>query len=126
VFDEQSAASQSPSAASDTSPLAVCRQQPGVEFAIAWPEGKPSQFETRGHDNPVQLAAWGSDTLDRFRELGDRLRAGALQRVFCRGPQGNVALAQVPQHELCLGWHHSRTVAEMRATTDELVMQWAS
>jgi CheY-like chemotaxis protein len=126
TLDEQSAAASSQSSPADTSPLAVCRRQPGVEYAVAWPEGKPAHFETRGHDNPAQLASWGSDTLERFRDLGDRLRAGALERVLCRGPLGNVALAPVAGQELCLGWHHSRSTADMRTTTNEMVTQWAS
>ena len=125
-LDEQCAAANSRTSPPDTSPLAVCRRQPGVEFALAWPEGEPAQFETRGHDNPAPLASWGSDALERFRELGDRLRAGALERVLCRGPMGNVALVPVVGHALCLGWHHSRSMSDMRATTNEMVTQWVS
>jgi hypothetical protein len=72
------------------------------------------------------MAEWSKSTLARFRELGERLHAGAIEDVQCMGPQRHVALAHQDQTEFCVGWKHTLTHGQVREMTKKVLSLWAS
>src|SRR5437588_11810177 len=86
------------------SPLSQISQIEGIEFVLAMKPGEDKQDIARGLENPERMAAWARQTLSAFRDLGDRLHAGQLDRVDGVGPQRNVTLAAHSDTEFCLGW----------------------
>ncbi len=81
-------------ARSADSPLAQLTQVEGVEFVLTMKPGGDSKRVSRGLENPERMAAWSRKSLERFRELGERLHAGALEEIVGLGPQRHVALAR--------------------------------
>src|SRR5947209_5673859 len=75
------------------SPLSQISQIEGIEFVLAMKPDEDKQDVARGLENPERMAAWARQTLSAFRDLGDRLHAGQLDRVDGVGPQRNVTLA---------------------------------
>src|SRR5258706_6064319 len=75
------------------SPLSQISQIEGIEFVLAMKDGEDKHDVARGLENPERMAQWAKETVARFRELGDRLHAGGLERIEGLGPQRNVTLA---------------------------------
>lgn len=84
--------------------LAKLSQIEGIEFVLALHPGPEGARAARGLENPEPVAAWTRDSLARFRQLGERLNAGAIEEVEAMGAQRNVALACQGDTELCVGW----------------------
>ncbi len=99
---------------------------PGVEFVMAFKPGAEKSFDARGLDNPQPLADWSRQNLERFRSLGDRLRAGLLDQVEAFGPQRNVALTQHGKTDFCVGWKHDTATREMRESMVKMLALWVS
>ncbi len=108
------------------SSLAALMRQQGVEFALELNAADAKQFESHGLENPEPMAAWTRQTMERFHSLGNRLRAGQLDQIVCTGPQRHVALAPRGEKEICVGWHHTGSAAQIRKTMEGVLNQWAS
>src|SRR2546430_269795 len=105
---------------SAVSPLSQISQIEGIEFVLAMKPGEDTHDVARGLENPERMAAWARQTLSAFRELGDRLHAGQLDRVDGLGPQRNVSLAAQNETEFCLGWKTSMKSDQMREMTKKV------
>jgi CheY-like chemotaxis protein len=108
------------------SPLSQISQIEGIEFVLAMNPGEEKQDVARGLENPERMSLWARQTLTSFRELGDKLHAGALDRVDCLGPQRNVSLAWQNETEFCLGWKNTMKIDQMREMTKKVFGLWAS
>jgi len=107
------------------SPLAHLAEIDGVEFAVAMRADQPKQMESRGLENPERMAAWAKQTLERFRNLGDQLQAGALQQIEGRGPQRQVTLASQGKIDFCIGWKYSLDREQIRELRKRVLALWA-
>lgn len=108
------------------SPLAVIARYPGVEFALVMRTAGDKKFEARGLDNPQPVADWGRLTLEQFRALGERLRAGPLHEMEGLGSQRHVSLAPYDNRDFCIGWQHSMSVDQIEESMKKLFSLWAS
>jgi CheY-like chemotaxis protein len=108
------------------SPLAALSRLPGVEFALVLKPGAEPAFEARGLENPVPVADWGRKTLEQFRALGERLQAGPLQQMDGFGPNSNVALAPGESVDLCVGWEHAMSAAQLQESMKKVLALWES
>ena len=108
------------------SPLAALSQVEGVEFVLAMKAGQQSHEVARGLENPERMAKWSRQSLERFRALGDRLHAGALDQIQALGHQRHVTLASQGDTEFCVGWTHSTTPERMRELMKKVLALWAS
>jgi CheY-like chemotaxis protein len=108
------------------SPLAQVSQIEGVEFVLALNADPAGGQVARGLENPERMAAWARQSLERFRSLGDRLGAGALERLEGFGPQRHVTLAGQDQTEFCVGWKHTLAPDEVRELMKKVLALWAS
>jgi len=108
------------------SPLAQAAQIEGVEFVLVLNAGATGGQTARGLENPERMAAWARHSLERFRALGDRLGAGALERLEGLGPQRHVSLASQGQTEFCVGWRHTLAPDEIRDRMKKVMALWGS
>ena len=108
------------------SPLAQLSQVEGVEFVLAIKTGPGGEQFARGLENPERVSAWATQSLEHFRGLGDRLRAGALEQVVGLGPQRHVILARQEDTEFCVGWKHTMTLGQIREMMTKVLALWAS
>jgi CheY-like chemotaxis protein len=120
----ETAGSDSGSAAS--SQLAQLSKVEGIEFVLAMKPGEQNNHIARGLENPERMAAWTKANLQRFRDLGDRLHAGPLAEVHCRGPHRHVAITTQGETEFCLGWKHTMSSEQVREMTKKVLTLWAS
>ena len=109
-----------------SSPLATLARYPGVEFILVMKPGAEKKFDSRGLENPQPVAEWGRSTLEQFRSLGDRLRAGPLHEMDGYGPQRHVALAPYENRDFCVGWQHSLSGDQIGEAMKKLLALWAS
>jgi CheY-like chemotaxis protein len=107
-------------------PLAELSQVEGIEFVLAMKTGEARPQVSRGLENPERMAKWARQSLERFRELGDRLHAGPLEQIQGLGPQRHVSLACQGGTEFCVGWTQSMTQARMREMMKKVLALWAS
>jgi CheY-like chemotaxis protein len=107
------------------SPLAQLAQIEGVEFALAMKTGQAGPPEARGLEDPARMAAWSRQTLERFRTLGDQLRAGAVAQIGGLGLQHQVTLIQQGDTEFCIGWKHSIAPEQIRELQKKVLALWA-
>src|SRR5204862_2275870 len=108
------------------SPLSQISQIEGIEFVLAMEPGEDKQDVARGLENPERMSLWARQTLNAFRELGDKLHAGTLDRIDCLGPQRHVSLASHNDTEFCLGWKNTMKADQMREMTKKVFGLWAS
>jgi hypothetical protein len=108
------------------SPLAALSQVEGVEFVLAMKAGEGGHQIARGLENPERMAKWSRQSLERFRTLGDQLRAGPLGQIEALGPQRHVTLACQDNTEFCVGWSHSLTADQIREGMKQVLGLWAS
>jgi CheY-like chemotaxis protein len=108
------------------SPLARVSQIEGVEFVLAMKPGPGGDQVARGLENPERMAAWARQNLERFRTLGDRLRAGPIVQIEGFGPQRHVALASQGDTEFCVGWKPSMVPDQVREMMKKVLALWAS
>jgi CheY-like chemotaxis protein len=121
IDESQGAVATEGAPAPAASPLAQISQVEGVEFVLTLNSGKDTQRQARGLENPERMAAWTRDCLERFRGLGDRLQAGALEQIEALGPQRHVVLTRHADTEFCVGWKHSMTASEIRETMKQVL-----
>jgi len=108
------------------SPLAALARYPGVEFILVLKPGAEKKFDARGLDNPQPVAEWGRQTLEQFRSLGDRLRAGPLHELDGLGSQRHVTLTPYENRDFCVGWQHSLSLEQMEDSMKKLLSLWVS
>jgi len=108
------------------SPLARVSQIEGVEFVLVLKGGEGAQPESRGLENPEHMASWAQQALERFRGLGDRLRAGPLEQITGLGPQRHVTLAGQGEADFCVGWRNSLSAEQLRELSSKVLALWAS
>lgn len=108
------------------SPLADLSQVEGVEFVLAMTPGQAAPQVARGLENPERMAKWARQSLERFRELGERLHAGPLEHIEGLGPQRHVTLACQGDTEFCVGLTHTMAPDQIRETTKKVLSLWAS
>jgi CheY-like chemotaxis protein len=106
--------------------VAAAVQTEGVEFVLTTKGPEQGQFEARGLENPEHLEAWTRQTLNRFRDLGERLQAGPLEQIEALGPQRHVALKQSADTALCVGWRATLSGEEVRERMKKVVALWVS
>jgi CheY-like chemotaxis protein len=114
-----------PVEAADSALMRLARLE-GVEFVMTLRAGQDSQPVTRGLENPERTAAWARQMIERFTALGERLRTGALDQIEGFGPQRHVTLVRQADTELCVGWNHTLTPAQVRENTKKVRVLWAS
>ncbi len=108
------------------SPLAQVAKLDGVEFVLDIKPGRGGKPDALGLENPERVTAWARQSLDRFRALGERLRAGPLEQLEAFGPQRHVALASRADKELGVGWKPSMTPDQVRVLMKQAWALWAS
>lgn len=108
------------------SPLAGLARNPGVEFLLTVPLGKAKEFEHYGCEAPDKTAAWAASTVERFNQLGDRLKAGTFQQIVASGAQRGVGLASKGEKVLCVGFQRGKTAAQILETLKTIAAQWVS
>src|SRR5262249_18392640 len=109
-----------------SSSLPQVSQLEGVEFVLAMKPGEAGHQAARGLENPERMAQWSRQTMERFRELGDRLHAGPVEQVEGLGPQRTVVLARHGYTDLCIGWKPSMTPDQVREMTRKVLSLWVS
>jgi CheY-like chemotaxis protein len=107
-------------------PLSHLSHVEGVEFVLVMTPGEEAPQVARGLENPGRMANWARQSLERFRDLGERLHAGPLEQVQCLGPQRNVILARQGDTEFCVGWSHTMKPERIREMTKKVLSLWAS
>ena len=108
------------------SPLTRVVQMEGVEFVLACNRSAGGKAEARGLENPDRLAGWTQQCLQRFADLSDLIHAGPLEQVEGSGPQRQVSLARQGDFDLCVGWKHDLSSAQIRDSMKNVTALWAS
>ncbi|HVM51079.1 MAG TPA: response regulator [Candidatus Acidoferrum sp.] len=127
ALDESRGAAQADgSPAAPQPPLVDLSRIEGLEFLLAMAPGQATPQMARGLENPEHMAKWARQTLQRFRELGERLQAGPLDHIQALGPQRHVTLAAQGKTEFCVGWTHTMNPERLRDMTRKVVALWAS
>lgn len=106
--------------------LAPLSQVEGVEFVLTMQRDQATAPMTRGLENPERMAAWVRQNLERFRALGERLQAGALDRVEGFGPQRHVVLTRQGDTDVCVGWQQTLAPEQIREAMKKVLVLWAS
>jgi CheY-like chemotaxis protein len=126
AFDESRSQPNSSATPSPEQPANNLSKIEGLEFLIAWDAGNADPKITRGLENPVSMSHWARNSLEAFRLLGERLRAGALQNMEALGPQRNVSLVPKEQMDFCVGWRSSMSVDEITHNMKKVLSLWGS
>lgn len=108
------------------SPLARAAQVEGIEFVLALPLAEGAQPLSRGLENPQRMSTWARQNLERFRSLGERLNAGALDEIAGLGPHRHVCLAREGETDFCIGCLPTLSVQEMKESFKKVVALWGS
>jgi CheY-like chemotaxis protein len=97
----------------------------GVEFVLAVGTKKATP-NSWGLENPKPVADFTRQTLENFRELGDRLQFGELQQILGSGPQRKVAVTTCGESELCVGFPPAAGPEQVRDSLKTILSKWAS
>jgi CheY-like chemotaxis protein len=109
------------------SALAQVSQIEGVEFVLVTKaDEEDAKPEARGLENPERAAAWARQTMENFRAIGERLRAGPLEQLEGMGPQRHVALARQGDTDFCVGWKLAMNAGQIQDTMKKVLALWAS
>ena len=112
--------------ASNLAPLlAEVSQMEGVEFVLALGGEKPSAQNSWGLDNPKPVAEFTRQTLQNFRELGERLQVGELQQITGSGPQRKVAVGSSGKSDLCVGFPPAVAAEQVNDSFKSILTKWA-
>ena len=119
-------AGQASQTGSPAAPLAQLSHFPGVEFLLQVRSDDKTKCAAWGLENAEQVSNWVHTTMQAFRNLGETMQAGTLNRVDAHGAMQNVALASRGEEDLCIGFHRSLPPAAVRDTTQKILTKWAS
>jgi len=105
--------------------LTEVSQMNGVEFLMIL--GKDKKHEDFwGLENPKPMATWVRQTVNTFRELGERLQVGEMQQVIGTGPHRKLTVATSGHSSLCVGFPITATPEQIRETMRTIITKWAS
>lgn len=113
-----------PAAEKKPAPLSEVARTPGVEFILA--TGDRNGVEAWGVENSEKLGQWTRETLQRFQDLGERLKLGAPGAFNGETSQRRVVLVRQGERTVCLGAQKALTREQLRETLNQLSVQWAS
>jgi CheY-like chemotaxis protein len=105
--------------------LTEVSQMNGVEFLMIIGKDKKAE-DYWGLENPKPMANWVRQTVESFRELGERLQVGEMQQITGTGPHRKLTLTFSGPSNLCVGFPGSATSEQMRETLRTIVTKWAS
>ena len=105
--------------------LAEVSQMEGVEFVLALGGEKPSGQSCWGLDNPKPIADFTRQTLQNFRDLGERLQVGELQQITGTGPQRKIAVGSSGKSDLCVGFPPAIAVEQVNDSFKNILTKWA-
>lgn len=105
--------------------LTEVSQMNGVEFLLILGKDKKAE-DYWGLENPKPVSNWVRQTIESFRDLGERLQVGEMQQISGSGPHRKMTLALSTQANLCVGFQSSTTAEQMRDTMRTIVTKWAS
>jgi CheY-like chemotaxis protein len=108
------------------SPLAKFSRTPGVEFVLSTRTDRRTELDSWGVDNPPAMEEWAVSLFEDFHNLGEKLQAGLLEQIDCRGPQRHAAIAAVGNRRLCVGLHRTLSAEQSRETMKEILAKWGS
>lgn len=104
--------------------LAGLSRLEGVEFAcLAESSDSGSSW---GLDNAARMQQWATETHESFRSLGEELKVGDVQQVFCRGRKYQVVVAPTEKGMLCVGFAPKLTAEKVRNTMKGARSKWDS
>ncbi len=128
AIDEAGGAVDEPAAGGGrpSSVLGELAQFNGVELLISFSPSGKNKIDSWGAENPEQVAEWAHQTVTRFRELGETLKAGALKNWEGLGSKHHFVVAGRGDKELCVGFARSLSHDIVRSTMKNIVAKWAS
>jgi CheY-like chemotaxis protein len=127
ALDESGAGQSSdPANPSAVSPLASLAHFNGVQFIVTVPGDEPKAFQSWGVENAEQVAHWAHQTMENFRDLGERLQAGPITLVEGIGPSVHLTLLTRAGTELCAGFDRSLSDEIVRETMKRIINKWVS
>jgi CheY-like chemotaxis protein len=98
----------------------------GVEFVLSIPADAKAAPESWGLENAGPMATWSKQTLQRWRDLGEKLKAGDLTQIHGLGLQRHVALTSRDQATLCVGFRRMLSAEQVLATMKNIYAKWTS
>jgi CheY-like chemotaxis protein len=98
----------------------------GVEFVLELVSDHYSPLNSWGLDNPKPLADFTRQTVQSFRDVGERLHVGELQQVLGIGPQRKVALGMCGASDLCIGFPPTTGIDQVRNSLKSILSKWVS
>jgi len=113
-------------ASSTANMLAEISQMEGIEFVLALGMEKNQSKNSWGLENPKPVTEFTRQTLENFRNLGERLQVGELQFVLGTGHQRKVAVAPCGKSELCVGFPPALSAEQVRDSFKNILTKWAS
>ncbi|HMJ65696.1 MAG TPA: response regulator [Candidatus Binatia bacterium] len=105
--------------------LTEVSQMNGVEFLMILGKDKKAE-DFWGLENPKPMATWVRQTVNTFRELGERLQVGEMQQVIGTGPHRKLTVATSGHSSLCVGFPVTATPEQIRETMRTIITKWAS
>ena len=105
--------------------LTEVSQMHGVEFLLIMGKDKKAE-DYWGLENPKPIAHWVRQTVENFRDLGERLQVGEMQQISGTGPHRKMTLAFSGHSNLCVGFQATATAEQIRETMRTIVTKWAS
>ena len=101
---------------------------PGVEFILVLKPGAEKKFEVprpRKSRSPWPIGR--GSTLEQFRSLGDRLRAGPFLGIGRPRPAAARRAGAVRDNAIfCVGWQHSLSARQIQESMKKLLALWVS
>ena len=105
--------------------LTEVSQMNGVEFLMILGKDKKAE-DFWGLENPKPMATWVRQTVNTFRELGERLQVGEMQQVIGTGPHRKLTVSTSGHSSLCVGFPITATAEQIRETMRTIITKWAS
>jgi len=111
-----------------SSGLSQLAKQGGLEFIVTADLKKKRNFtiDQFACEDPDLVAKWARDTMNRFSELGEMLRAGKLNNIAGVGSQRNIGMAGNGDEMICLGLNPKMKPKDILETTKKVAVQWSS
>jgi CheY-like chemotaxis protein len=105
--------------------LAEASQMTGVDFVLLLGKEKKSD-DFWGLENPKPMATWVRQTVENFRDLGERLQVGEMQQLTATTIHKKVNVASRGKSNLCVGFPSTASSDQMRDTMRVIIDKWAS
>lgn len=105
--------------------LTEVSQMNGVEFLMIIGKDKKAE-DYWGMENPKPMANWVRQTVESFRQLGERLQVGEMQQIAGTGPHRKLTLTSAGSSSLCVGFPSTATTEQIRETMRTIVTKWVS